>query len=508
MSTFTYEQSFASHPRAVYWSVKNGIITPRDVSRRCAKKFIFNCNECNHEFIKSLDSIGAGSWCPYCCVPSKKLCDNEHCKSCYKRSFASNIKHYLLTDKKVNARLLFKFSQKIYNFTCIICNHNFPCSLANISYGKWCPYCCVPSKKLCDNEHCKSCYKRSFASHSKSALWSEKNDLKPRQVAKNSNVSFLFDCDGCKHDFPIPLNAVNSGNWCSYCCKPQQKICDDIKCTFCFESSFASHPKAKYWHPTKNGEVKPRDIMKHTSAKYFLFCDICKHDFERPICNIDKEKTHCIYCVAPTKVLCDDANCTFCFNRSFASHPKSEYWSEKNKKTPRQSIKGSNAIHIFNCILCNSEYCSALSNILQGKWCNCVRYKTEQKLFDTIRIHYLTIKKPFIQNWCKNPETGRHLPFDFCIPEYKIIIELDGPQHFIQVSDWKNPEEQLVRDTYKQKCANENGYSVIRIIQADVFDDSYNWQQELCETIENTHKSDTIENVYLYKNNEYALYIN
>jgi len=63
----------------------------------------------------------------------------------------------------------------------------------------------------------------------------------------------------------------------------------------------------------------------------------------------------------------------------------------------------------------------------------------------------------------------KHLPFDFCIQEHKIIIELDGRQHFKQVSNWCSPEEQFENDKFKEDCANNNGYSVIRLLQHDVF---------------------------------------
>jgi very-short-patch-repair endonuclease len=73
----------------------------------------------------------------------------------------------------------------------------------------------------------------------------------------------------------------------------------------------------------------------------------------------------------------------------------------------------------------------------------------------------------------------RHLPYDFVLSEDKIIIELDGLQHFEQVSNWQSPEETHLNDVYKMKCANENGYSVIRLLQTDVFYDTYDWLNEL-----------------------------
>ena len=101
----------------------------------------------------------------------------------------------------------------------------------------------------------------------------------------------------------------------------------------------------------------------------------------------------------------------------------------------------------------------------------------------------------------------KYLPFDFCIPELKIIIELDGAQHFIQVSNWASPEETYENDLFKEKCAKENGYSMVRIIQEDVFNDTYDWLSKILLSIEEIKISGNIENRYLCENNEYNKFI-
>ena len=87
--------------------------------------------------------------------------------------------------------------------------------------------------------------------------------------------------------------------------------------------------------------------------------------------------------------------------------------------------------------------------------------------------------------------------------EYKLIIELDGPQHFIQISNWQSPEQTRERDKYKLQCANNNGYSIIRLLQEDVYYDTYDWFDELIKSIEKIKIELIIQNIYLCKNNEY-----
>jgi hypothetical protein len=59
----------------------------------------------------------------------------------------------------------------------------------------------------------------------------------------------------------------------------------------------------------------------------------------------------------------------------------------------------------------------------------------------------------------------------------------------------------LENDKYKQKCANENGYAMIRIYQEDVCYDTFDWLPQLCKTLD-TIKG-TIQNVYISKKDEY-----
>lgn len=72
-------------------------------------------------------------------------------------------------------------------------------------------------------------------------------------------------------------------------------------------------------------------------------------------------------------------------------------------------------------------------------------------------------------DWCKKKNKLR---YDFIIEDLKIIIELDGLQHFEKVCNWKtNPDKQLQNDIFKNECAMKNGYTIIRVFQEDIYKD-------------------------------------
>ena len=155
-------------------------------------------------------------------------------------------------------------------------------------------------------------------------------------------------------------------------------------------------------------------------------------------------------------------------------------------------------------IICekHGQFIITPNSYLTGAGCAKCKNKTEGKLYNILLQYFPSIMYQFKQKWCKNLKNNM-LIFDFCVPEKNIIIELDGLQHFKQVRNYLSPEEQNKIDKFKEKCANENGYSIIRLLQEDVFNDKYDWKTELINNIEKIKKDNIIQNIYMCKNNEY-----
>jgi very-short-patch-repair endonuclease len=340
-----------------------------------------------------------------------------------------------------------------------------------------------------------------FDSHPMSRFWSNKNVQYPNEVALNSHKKFLFDCDDCGHEFESSLLNINHGNnWCGFCSKPPKRLCQNDTCELCFNNSFASHCKQIYW--SNENELTPRQVFKNADRKKFKFNCTCGHKIEVNLKSLTRENKWCKYCAHQD--LCENQDCKMCFENSFASVEKSKYWSNENNKQPRQVFRCSNKKYKFNCYTCNYLFETPLSDIVKDTWCPMCFNKTERKLYNILKPIYPSIKHQFKVKWCKNKN---YLPFDFAIEEKKIIIELDGPQHFRQISTWNSPEEILKVDLYKIKCANENDFSVIRLLQEDVYYDNYNWLIELINNIILISNENKTQNIFMSKNNDYINYL-
>jgi very-short-patch-repair endonuclease len=195
--------------------------------------------------------------------------------------------------------------------------------------------------------------------------------------------------------------------------------------------------------------------------------------------------------------LCEDDHCKTCYEKSFSSHPKSKYWNNKNKKSPRQVFKYCNNKFAFTCEA-GHHFNTSLNNVTNlNQWCPQCCNKTEQIVYEYLQTKYITQRQVKF-DWCKNK---RHLPFDIVVNR-NIIIEIDGQQHFEQISNWKSHIETQKMDFYKMQAAIDNNYRIIRIVQKDIFNNKFDWRILLDNAILRDDKF-----IFICQNNEYKNYI-
>lgn len=237
--------------------------------------------------------------------------------------------------------------------------------------------------------------------------------------------------------------------------------------------------------------------MKGSEKKYYFNCDKCNHELLISLKKISSQGRWCPYC--SHQKLCDNKECEMCWNNSFASVERSKYLHDKTIDA-RTLFKSTNKVYKFDCNVCGKVFPCQLSGITKGVWCSFCVNKTEKILFDILVEKYNSLRRQYKVDWCKNI---KHLPFDFVIEEWKIIIELDGKQHFEQIGNWQSPEKTQEIDKFKMRCANDNGFSIIRILQKDVYCNKYDWLNELITNIEKITNDNSVQNIYMCKNNEY-----
>ena len=147
----------------------------------------------------------------------------------------------------------------------------------------------------------------------------------------------------------------------------------------------------------------------------------------------------------------------------------------------------------------------ASNHLHNGTGCPSCVNQTEGKLYNWFNIYFPNLaSQQFAPRWCMGNK-GRPRKYDLVIEDIKLIIELDGRQHFEYVgrfhqNDTEGFKKQQDIDIYKMTKANENGYSVIRLLTKDVRGDKNNWENKLLECIK---QYDTPTNIFICSNDEY-----
>ncbi len=501
--------TFDTYFRSKFWNFeRNGNVKPRDMLLNSNKSFWFTCDVCEHPFISTLSNISSGSWCPYCA--NKKRCTEEiikKCTFCWQKCFASHGKAEFWNYEKNGEILPCHVSLNSHTkfwFKCGKCNHAFQSSLTQVSTkNTWCPYCA--NQKRCELEtieNCSLCFKKCFASHDKSKFWNlEKNNgIKALEISTSSDKKYWFRCDTCEHDFDMNIyDVVYKNLWCPFC--SNRRRCDVNKitdCSSCYSKCFSSHEKAKFWNYEKNNGIKPLEVSLNSNKKFWFTCSICKHDFDSNLGNI-VNGNWCPYC-ANTK-RCDEVlivNCSFCWSHSFASNEKAKFWNyEKNNplKPINLALNSPKKFH-FICNLCHKDFQASLNNISNRKsWCPHCKNKTESVVYGWLFDWYGDDVIPQATFPWALSNLNNNYKYDFFISTKRILVEVDGEQHFEQVGNWKSPDVTVENDVHKMKLALEHGITIIRIARLDVCKNPSESQLKLKTIIENTGRPKTV--IYL-----------
>ena len=135
-----------------------------------------------------------------------------------------------------------------------------------------------------------------------------------------------------------------------------------------FERSFASCEKAKFWNYRLNHWVRPSDVGIGSQKKMWIDCPDCAHTYDANVDNMYRG-AGCTYCCVTSWRHCLKQDCTFCFERSFASHPKSVFWSSANAQTPIEVSKHNLRMFTFDCDKCGHAFQTNTASVSNGNWC-------------------------------------------------------------------------------------------------------------------------------------------
>jgi len=352
------------------------------------------------------------------------------------------------------------------------CSHEWQASIKNrCKNNSGCPFC-INFKQCIHTSIVTTNYLIAKQWHP-----TKNGDKTPEDYHAGSGVMVYWLCEkkctkGCPHEWNTTIrHRCELNNGCPFCSGRQN--------TCVHTSIVTTHPHiAKQWHPSKNGDKKAHDYSYGSQESIWWQCDNkcsenCLHEWETSISNRCRFGHGCPYypCLERNPLKC-------CIHTSIVTtHPDiAGEWAEveNNEDKPYHFTRGSGFIAYWRCPADHKPYKASIDHRTgRGDGCPNCYLKSEGKI--CTRLDSLCIK-----NERRYSLPGmiykRELHFDIYLPDYKIILEIDGEFHFKEIAYWKSdPVFVMKKDIFKMQCADANGLRVIRIYQPDLWNNPPSW---------------------------------
>lgn len=222
-------------------------------------------------------------------------------------------------------------------------------------------------------------------------------------------------------------------------------------------------PPKKYFDGDKLG---PYNILmvrrtKRVGRKYYglFICPFCSKEFESSIRNITAGTARSCGCY--NKMLCQAKG------HNNSKDIRGQKFNRLTAIEPTEKRRGRTIVWKCQCE-CGNECYVPISDLTNGhtKSCGCLRSYGEEKIANILTNNSIDFIREANFSTLVNQETGQRLRFDFLLPQYDIIIECNGLQHYRPINFFGGEEGYNKRhylDDIKRQWAISNNYKVLEI---------------------------------------------
>lgn len=317
--------------------------------------------------------------------------------------------------------------------------------------------------------------------------WSEANNFKPSEISFGSKKKCSFHClRGLHKDRQIVIDSLvrrNTRYLCKECNSLAQWGID----------TYGEDFLEKYWG--KSNIIDPYSIQKSSGVKVYIKCQ--------------KNQEHGEYLILCSSFYRSYPNsgCPMCTVRGKNGKPsKSDslgtkipdvlnFWSDINNNTPYDYTVKSHQIVYWKCDNnIHDDYSRCISETVRYNFrcpiCSALQKTSmlENKVSQYFEEYGYTVKHEYQCDILPPTLTGyrnQKLPYDNEIVELKLIVEVNGKQHYV-ANSWhlltaeRNGTtmeyeflKQQERDRYKKQYALDNGYFYLEIPYSAEDNDQY-----------------------------------
>ncbi|MBE6544039.1 MAG: hypothetical protein E7675_06520 [Ruminococcaceae bacterium] len=296
-------------------STKNGTLLPEHISSHSNKKVWWRCSK-GHEWQAVINSRKDGVGCPIC--SGHKVLIGYNDLATVNSSLALEwhpTKNGNLLPQDVTAH-----SNKFIWWLCHK-KHEWRAKVCIRSKGIGCPICSGHAVLVGYND-------LATVNPSLALEWHQtKNKINATDVTCGSDKKVWWQCDR-GHEWEATISSRSAGCGCPYCAG--QKLLVGFN-----DLSTRNPELTAEWHPSKNGELTPRDVMPGTNKKVWWLCDK-GHEWKQSV-NVRNGGNGCPYCA--NQLVLKGYNDLATLNPLLASewHP-----TKNGNLTPSEFMPGSN----------------------------------------------------------------------------------------------------------------------------------------------------------------------
>lgn len=239
---------------AVQWHpTKNGTLTPRDVTAFDNEKRWWLCEK-GHDWDATVSNRSNGKDCPYC--SGHKVIKGE--TDLATRFPVIALDWHLEKNKGVLPSDISPFANIKY-WWCCKKGHDWEATPSSRCNGSGCPYCAKQKAILGETD-----FATLFPLLAPEWHPEKNGGVKPCDITAFSAKKYWWSCKH-GHDWEASPASRSKGVDCPFCAG-RKPILGETDFTTRFPLL------ALEWHPEKNGDIKPCDIIDSTTIKYWWIC--------------------------------------------------------------------------------------------------------------------------------------------------------------------------------------------------------------------------------------------
>lgn len=414
--------------------IKNESLKPTDVMPGSSKKVWWLCHK-GHEYEQSIaQRVFRNGSCPIC--QGQKVLKGFNDLASQFPDIAAE--WHPIKNNGLTADLVSKGSNKRFWWKCLKCGYEWRVRVADRTrYHTGCPACANKVLVQGFND-----LETKFPKIAREWHSTKNGNLTPKNVKASSHKKAWWICSH-KHEYEQSIMLrTTRGMGCPYCAG--QKVWVG------FNDLTITHPKiAQEWHPCKNGNLTPKDVIAGSQKKVWWRCPE-GHEYEQSLINRTSRGGSCPIC-SGHKALAGYND----FATKFP-HLAKEWHPTKNGMLHPSDVTFGSGKKVWWICPIGHEYKASIHDRGTGGT-NCPICSSRKFTSFPEQAIFYYIKQVFPDTLNRYSKIfGTFMEFDIYIPSAKIAIEYDGV-------NWHHTEEEHKRELKKYALCKEHNVLLIRV---------------------------------------------